>query len=120
MRPPAPPGGRPKAIAALLLWPVFFSLIAFGPIMMFVGAQDLYRHAADRPIECGGEVMPERGPHMCSTGHGPRTYGDLVRERREDAGRAPYFLAFGALAVGIGVPGIRRATRHLARVQRSF
>jgi hypothetical protein len=115
-RPPAPPGGRPRAIAALLLWPIFGLLIAFGPIVMFVGAQHLYE--AHRPIKCGGKVMSQDGPYTCFTGYGPRGYDDLVRERHDRAEQAPYMLAFGALAVVIGVLGIRRATRYLGRIQR--
>ncbi|MFC6881676.1 hypothetical protein [Actinomadura yumaensis] len=118
MRPAAPPGGRPKAIAALLLWPTFFLLIGFGLIVMFVGAQGIY--AAHRPIKCGGKVVPEHGPYTCFTGYGPRTYSDLARERRDREERAPYFLAFGALAVAVGVPGVRRTTRYLGRIQRSL
>ena len=119
-RPPAPPGGRPRAIAVLLLWPTFGAMIAIGLIMMFVGVQSLYDDAAHRPIKCGGKVMHQDGPYMCFTGYGPRTYDDLVRERHDQVERAPYILAFGTLAVAIGVPGIRRATRYLGRIQRSF
>jgi hypothetical protein len=115
-RPPAPPGGRPRAIAALLLWPVFFLLILSGPIVMFVGVQHLYE--AHRPIKCGGKVMPQGGPYTCFTGYGPRDYDDLVHERHDNAEQAPYMLALGALAVVIGVPGIRRASRYLGRIQR--
>ncbi|TMR35322.1 hypothetical protein ETD96_23455 [Actinomadura geliboluensis] len=115
-RPPAPPGGRPRAIAALLLSAFFFLLIGCGATMVFIGAHDLY--VADRPIKCGGEVMNPDGPYTCFTGHGPRNYSDLVRERRAGQDRAPYMLAFGALAVVIGVPALRRALRYVGRVQR--
>ncbi|RAY14581.1 hypothetical protein DPM19_12470 [Actinomadura craniellae] len=100
----------------MLLWPIFGALIAVGPIVMFVGAQNL--HAAHRPIKCGDKVMSQDGPYTCFTGYGPRDYDDLVRERHDRAEQAPYMLTFGALAVAIGVFGIRRATRHLGRIQR--
>ncbi|MFB4299718.1 hypothetical protein [Actinomadura sp. NTSP31] len=115
-RPPAPPGGRPRAIAALLLWMLFCALIPVGPIVMFVGAKNLYD--AHRPIKCGGKVMPEDGPYTCFTGYGARGYHDLVRDRHDRAEQAPYLLASGALALAIGVPGIRRTSRYLGRIQR--
>ncbi|SNT53321.1 hypothetical protein SAMN05443665_104017 [Actinomadura meyerae] len=115
-RPPPPPGGRPRAIAALLLSAFFFLLIGCGAVMVFIGVHDLY--VAGRPIKCGGKVMDPDGPYMCFTGHGPRDYGDLVRERRAGQDRAPYMLAFGALTVAIGVPGFKRALRYVGRVQR--
>ncbi|MFB4318139.1 hypothetical protein [Actinomadura sp. 21ATH] len=115
-RPSAPPGGRPRAIAALLLSAFFFLLIGCGAMMVFIAARDIY--VADRPIKCGGEVVPPDGPYMCFGGYGPRDYDDLVQERRDGAERAPYMLAFGVLVVVIGVPGFRRATRYVGRVQR--
>lgn len=115
-RPPAPPGGRPRAIAALLLSAFFFLLIVGGAITVFTGANSL--READQPIKCGGEVMPPDGSYTCFGGYGPRSYEGLVRERREKVERAPYMLAFGTLAVVIGVPGLRRATRYVGRVQR--
>lgn len=115
-RPPAPPGGRPRAIVVALLWAVFCILIVSGPIVMFVGVQGLYE--AHRPIRCGGKVMPQDGPYMCFTGNGPSDYNDLVRERHDRAEQAPYMLAFGTLALVIGVPGIRRASRYMGRIQR--
>ncbi|MBO2446226.1 hypothetical protein J4573_03935 [Actinomadura barringtoniae] len=117
-RPPPPPGGRPRAVAALLLWPVFLLLIGAAAVMIFVGVQDLYE--AGRPVTCGGKAMPEDSPYMCLTGNGPRTRDDLERERDEQTEQAPYMLAFGVVAAVVGVPGIRRATRHLGRVQDSM
>ncbi|MDL4816923.1 hypothetical protein [Actinomadura opuntiae] len=100
----------------MLLWLAFSALILFGPIVVFVGAKSLYD--AHRPIKCGGKVMHPDGPYTCFTGYGPRGYDDLVRERHDRAEQAPYLLACGTLAVAIGVPGIRRASRYLGNIQR--
>ncbi|WP_182844694.1 hypothetical protein [Actinomadura kijaniata] len=115
MSSPAPPGGRPRAIAALLLWPVFCMLIFFGLLMVLVGVQGL--HQAHRPVGCGGEAMPDDGRFTCFTGYGPaRATTSCGRGGSGGSGRRTCWRLGPSACPACGAP---RATRHLGRVQRA-
>lgn len=73
--------------------------IPMGLIVAGIGVHD--RFAADRPIMCGDDVMPDDDRYVCSGGTSS-TYEGLLEDRRDQVEQAPYTMVIGFSLAALG------------------